>query len=59
MSGRSLGLVASRSPALSVSSLTTDAQGVTHLTIPVVGDTTPSDTGDWNGRPRLPAGELR
>lgn len=47
MSGRSLGLVASRSPALSVSSLTTDAQGVTHLTIPVVGDTTPSDTGDW------------
>jgi hypothetical protein len=45
--GRGLGAVAARSPALPVSALTTDAQGVTHLTIPVVGDTTPTGSGDW------------
>jgi hypothetical protein len=47
LSGRGLGGVTARSPALALTSLTTDAQGVTTLTIPVVGDTTPPGGGDW------------
>ncbi|HUI03158.1 MAG TPA: DUF6049 family protein [Acidimicrobiales bacterium] len=47
LTGRDLGAVLTHSPALSVSALSTNAQGVTRLTIPVVGDTMPGTGGDW------------
>jgi len=47
LSGRGLGFVTAQSPALAVSSLVTDAQGVTGLTVPVVGDAAPTVAGDW------------
>jgi hypothetical protein len=47
LNGRGLGAVVTRSPSLPLTSLTTDAPGVTTLTIPVVGDTTPDVPGDW------------
>jgi hypothetical protein len=47
LSGRSLGSVTARSPAITLTALTTTAQGVTDVTIPVDGDTTPTGTGDW------------
>ena len=47
-----------QSPAIALSAFSTDAQGVTHVTIPVDGDTTP--TGPATGpRTGLPAGRLR
>jgi hypothetical protein len=48
MAGRALGAVVARSPALPVTALATDPQGVTHITIPVAGDTSPTTTGDWS-----------
>ena len=47
LSGRSLGSVAAQSPGIALSGFSTDAQGVTHVTIPVDGDTTPTGTGNW------------
>src|ERR1019366_367643 len=46
-SGRSLGSVAAQSPDIALSGFNTDGQGVTHVTIPVDGDTTPTGTGNW------------
>jgi hypothetical protein len=47
LSGRSLGSVAAQSPGIALSGFSTDSQGVTHVTIPVRGDTTPTGTGNW------------
>jgi len=47
LSGRALGSVAAQSPAMALTSFSTDVQGVTHVTIPVDGDTTPTGTGNW------------
>jgi hypothetical protein len=56
LNGRGLGAVAAQSPVLALSALTTDAQGVTHVTIPVVGDTQPAGTGDWTADLRCALG---
>ncbi|HLN43794.1 MAG TPA: hypothetical protein VK215_15155 [Acidimicrobiales bacterium] len=50
LSGRALGSVAAQSPAMALTSFGTDAQGVTHVTIPVDGDTTPTGTGNWTAK---------
>ncbi len=50
LSGRALGSVAAQSPAMALTSFSTDAQGVTHVTIPVDGDTTPTGTGNWTAK---------
>ena len=47
LSGRGLGAVVAHSPAIPLSSLSTDAQGVTGLTIPVNGDPPPTESGNW------------
>jgi hypothetical protein len=47
LSGHSLGSVLTRSPALAVSALTTDAGGVTRLSVPVQGAGAPSQGGVW------------
>jgi hypothetical protein len=50
LGGKGLGAVLARSPSIPVSSLPTDGQGVTTLTIPVEGDTTPAASttkGSW------------
>jgi len=47
LGGRDLGSVLAQSPAIALSGFETDAQGVTHVTIPVDGDTTPTGTGNW------------
>ena len=47
LSGRSLGGALTRSPALAVSALTTDAGGVTRLAVPVEGTGAPSPGGVW------------
>ncbi len=47
LSGRSLGSVAAQSPGIALNGFSTDTQGVTHVTIPVDGDTTPTGTGNW------------
>ncbi len=56
LSGRGLGTVAAQSPPVPVSGLTTDGQGVTHVTIPVDGDTTPPGPGDWTADLRCALG---
>ncbi|HTZ09103.1 MAG TPA: hypothetical protein VMB72_08525, partial [Acidimicrobiales bacterium] len=56
LGGRDLGGVLTRSPALPLSSLATDAQGVTTLTVPVVGDAAPPGAGTWTADLRCPAG---
>ncbi len=47
LSGRALGTPVAQSPAIALPAFSTDAQGVTHVTIPVDGDTTPTGTGNW------------
>lgn len=47
LSGRALGTPVAQSPAMAFTAFSTDAQGVTHVTIPVDGDTTPTGTGNW------------
>ena len=47
LSGRSLGSVTARSPSIALTGFSTTAQGVTTVTIPVDGDTTPTGTGNW------------
>jgi len=47
LSGRGLGTVAAQSPPIALSTFSTDGQGVTHVTIPVDGDTAPTGTGNW------------
>ncbi len=47
LSGRDLGSVTARSPSIPLTGFSTTAQGVTTVTIPVDGDTTPTGTGNW------------
>ncbi|HLM97293.1 MAG TPA: DUF6049 family protein [Acidimicrobiales bacterium] len=47
LSGRSLGSVKAQSPAMALTTFSTDTQGITHVTIPVDGDIRPTGTGDW------------
>ncbi len=47
LSGKGLGSVRAQSPALALSSFSTDAQGVVKVTIPVDGDSVPTGTGNW------------
>ncbi len=47
LSGHGLGTVDAQSPPMALSSFATNAQGVTEVTIPVDGDTTPTGTGNW------------
>ncbi|HVA04321.1 MAG TPA: DUF6049 family protein [Acidimicrobiales bacterium] len=47
LSGKGLGSVIALSPGLALSGFSTDVQGVTDVTIPVDGDTTPTGTGNW------------
>ena len=47
LSGRSLGSAVARSPELALTSLTTDAGGVTRLSVPVEGAGAPSQGGVW------------
>ncbi|HEY5026181.1 MAG TPA: hypothetical protein VII76_14495 [Acidimicrobiales bacterium] len=46
LTGRSLGSVAAQSPSIPLTGLSTTS-GVTNVTIPVDGDSTPTGTGDW------------
>jgi hypothetical protein len=56
LDGRGLGNVDAQSPSIPLSAFTTDAQGVTHVTIPVDGDTTPTGTGNWTADLGCPMG---
>jgi hypothetical protein len=47
LTDRGLGTVDAQSPPIPLSEFTTNAQGVTQVTIPVDGDTTPTATGNW------------
>jgi len=47
LSGHGLGSVTARSPSIPLTGFSTTAQGVTTVTIPVDGDTTPTGTGNW------------
>ena len=56
LSGRGLGATTAQSPAIALSAFTTDAQGVTHVTIPVDGDTAATGPGNWTANLGCPPG---
>jgi hypothetical protein len=56
LSGRGLGSVTTQSPAIALTAFSTSAAGVTDVTIPVDGDTTPTGTGNWTADLGCPLG---